>query len=225
MKKLILTNARLWDPKNESLTIQNILLINGKVMGVGYLPEDEDKTGEVLELAGQFIVPNIVNIIESPFTIHTKGPDSEIDIITQELKMLASEGAGRRHFFPITLKESLVLIDQARKEGFAVTCGTDPCFFYPTNTLRADAEALVEGIKKGIVEVVASTDMDAALPLLIKKLHHEEKMELKDIFKLITSYPQHLFGLKMPLVALMQSPNLTVIDLKKGKELPKVTYV
>lgn len=50
-KKIALINARIKNPLDDAQAIQNILLINGKVMGLGYTPDDDEGT-EIHDLKG-----------------------------------------------------------------------------------------------------------------------------------------------------------------------------
>lgn len=80
IKKIAIINARLQDPRDGTTAIQNILLINGKVMGFGYIPDDEE-SNEIVDLKGCIIEP------VEPITLLRKPTFKVIDSKTSQLKL------------------------------------------------------------------------------------------------------------------------------------------
>jgi hypothetical protein len=57
--KLALLNATLFNPNYGTFEKTNLLLINQKIVGIGYIPDDDNSTQ--IDLAGHYIFPNIFN--------------------------------------------------------------------------------------------------------------------------------------------------------------------
>ena len=98
-------------------------------------------------------------------------PESEYKAIEQEIETLRKVG-GRCHFAHISTKESVELIRSAKKDGLNVTCETAPHYISLTRTdenknnpmykvnppLREEADriAIIEGLKEGTIDVIAT---------------------------------------------------------------------
>ena len=101
---------------------------------------------------------------------------------------------------------------------------------------KEDRNALVEGVRDGTIDVISSlhqprtldekrvdfesaltgcADMQLLLPLLVSKLHLEENIPLETLFMTISANVQKVFNIKLPGIALTNSPSFTVIDMKK----------
>lgn len=109
-------------------------------------------------------------------------PESEYLTVKKELDVVKKLGA-RYHFAHISTKESIELIRQAKKEGLKVTCETAPHYFVfdksmvnPENGIykvnpplreKADIEAVIEGLKDGTIDAIAT---DHAPHLIEEKL-------------------------------------------------------
>jgi dihydroorotase len=83
--KIAFINGKLLDHKNNTLQRTNLLLQNGLLTGLGYLPDD-DKDCLVYDISGCIIVPNIVDSYA-----HLKEPGAEI----QETFTTASQAASQ----------------------------------------------------------------------------------------------------------------------------------
>ncbi|NDD67607.1 hypothetical protein EBZ35_08205 [bacterium] len=91
--------------------------------------------------------------------------------VSRDIALVARFG-GQAHFFPITTRDSVALIREAKAKGIPVTCGTAPhylcfqdrdiegyhCQLKVTPPLRKadDTQALIEGIEDGTIDVIAS---------------------------------------------------------------------
>ena len=87
IKKIAIINARLQDPKDGSVAIQNILLINGKVMGLGYIPDDEE-SNEVIDLKGCTIeTEEPISLLRSPSfkVVDSKTAALRLEVINGEI--------------------------------------------------------------------------------------------------------------------------------------------
>lgn len=90
--------------------------------------------------------------------------------VEKELKILEEVG-GRLHFAHISTKESIDLIREAKKQGLNVTCETAPHYFTftkedvtengrfkmnPPLASKEDLEAVIEGLKDGTIDCIAT---------------------------------------------------------------------
>ncbi|MDR1169181.1 MAG: dihydroorotase [Heliobacteriaceae bacterium] len=103
-------------------------------------------------------------------SIHDKYKFSEDIATARELEVLRSAGGTRYHFAHVSTKRSIDLIRQAKKDGLNVTCETAPHYFslskediidarFKVNPpLRGaeDVEAVIEGLKDGTIDVIAT---------------------------------------------------------------------
>lgn len=58
-KKLALLNATLFSPNYRTFEKTNLLLINQKIAGIGYIPDDDNSTQ--IDFTGHYIFPNVFN--------------------------------------------------------------------------------------------------------------------------------------------------------------------
>ncbi len=61
MKKIVLLNGVLLDPTRRSQQPTNLLFAGGKLVGMGYVPDEDEENLVKIDLAGAWIVPNIVD--------------------------------------------------------------------------------------------------------------------------------------------------------------------
>ena len=88
-KRIIITDAKKYHVPTKNTEIFNLLLVDGKILGYGYLPDDE--TAEHLDCKEQFIVPNTFNLascfssvaVDNMFSIKQL-PILNIDAITTD---------------------------------------------------------------------------------------------------------------------------------------------
>jgi dihydroorotase len=60
MKSFALINGKVVDTKTGKLDTVNLLIVNGKVAGIGYLP-DEDDNLDVIDISGCVVIPEIID--------------------------------------------------------------------------------------------------------------------------------------------------------------------
>jgi len=180
-------------------------------------------------------------------------PDTaESAAIARELEIIRSVN-GRCHFAHVSAKRSVELIRQAKKEGLNVTSETAPHYFslteddiidydarYKVNPpLRAkeDLEAVIEGLKDGTIDVIASdhaphtlsekqmpvqaapmgiSGFETELGLTLTNLVHTGNLELIDAVSKLSYNPARILGLKnQGIIKIGVKANLTIIDLNE----------
>ncbi|NBV84309.1 dihydroorotase, partial [bacterium] len=176
--------------------------------------------------------------------------ESEELRIARDIELVERFG-GVIHFFPISTAQSVELVRRAKARGLAITCGTAPHYLYfdesnidgyPTNfkvtpPLRsaADRAALIDGIKDGTIDTIAShhqphtvdgkrTDFVSADPGIsgidtlvcttLTRLVKQEGLPMATAVKLLSTNPLSIYRIKRAGTALLKRPSFTVVDMK-----------
>ena len=173
--------------------------------------------------------------------------ESEYRQIERDLK-LAKETGCAYHVCHISTKQSVEAIRKAKAEGVDVTCETAPHYlvlceddlqedgrFKMNPPLRSmeDRQALLEGIKDGTIDMIATdhaphsteeksrglkgsafgiTGLEAAFPVLYTKLVKSGIITLERLITLMSSAPRKRFGIK-------DDPGYTIWDLEEERTL------
>ena len=159
-------------------------------------------------------------------------PSSESSILARDLELIRDVGGRRVHFQHISTRRSVELIRQAKAEGLHVSAETCPHYLlltreardkYGTNAKMApclqtqdDIEALIEGLKDGTIDIIASdhaphtpedknTELTKApngiigaevmLPLLLHEMVYKRGFSYSWLLEKLTVKPARLFGL------------------------------
>lgn len=183
---------------------------------------------------------------------------AEIIMIERDLRLLELAG-GRLHIPHISTFESVEAIRKAKQRGLNVTCDTAPPYFAlnisqigdyrtfaklsPPLRPEEDRLAIVEGLKDGTIDVIASdhtprdeeskrlTFSEAAaggvglnsLLAISLDLYHNRHMELLDVLRLITVAPATLLKLPAGQLKAGQPADLVVFDPNRGWEISETT--
>lgn len=158
--------------------------------------------------------------------------ESEYAQIARDLELAAKTGV-KYHVCHISTKESVELIRQAKKTGVDVTCETGPHYltlserdlledgrFKMNPPLRSpeDRDALIEGIKDGTIDMIATdhaphsaeekargleksafgvVGLETAFPVLYTKLVLPGVISLKKLVELLTVNPRRRFNIPL----------------------------
>ncbi len=156
--------------------------------------------------------------------------ESEYKQIARDLELVRETGCAY-HVCHISAKESVELIRQAKKEGLDVSCETGPHYlvmddsdlqeegrFKMNPPLRSSADrlALIEGIKDGTIDMIATdhaphsaeekakglegsafgiVGLETCFPLLYTKLVKEGLISLDKLIELLTVNPRRRFSI------------------------------
>lgn len=173
--------------------------------------------------------------------------ESEYAQIERDLRLAKKTGCAY-HVCHISTKESVELIRQAKKEGVDVTCETGPHYLLlddsdlqeegrfkmnPPLRSREDRLALIEGIKDGTIDMIATdhaphsaeekgrglekslmgiVGIETAFPLLYTHLVLGGVISLTKLTELLAINPKKRFGIKGG-TDIGQQADFTVIDL------------
>lgn len=173
--------------------------------------------------------------------------ESEWGPIKRDMRLLKITGA-KEHICHISTKESVDIIKKAKQDGLSVTCETGPHYlvlsdkdlqedarFKMNPPLRSEEDrlALIEGIKDGTIDMIATdhaphskeekamglekspmgiTGLETAFPVLYTELCKKGTITLAKLIELMHDNPMRRFGIGTDIIE-GESANLTVFDL------------
>lgn len=186
-------------------------------------------------------------------------PVAEVMMIERDLRLVAATG-GRYHAAHVSTAAAVDAIRQARRRGLDVTCDTAPHYFALNETavgdyrtfakvrppLRSedDRQAIVEGLKDGTIDFVASDHsphdqdskrlpfalaafgiigLETLLPLTLE-LYHNGHLSLSDALALVTSRPAARFGLAAGRLEKGAQADLVLIDPDKPGRIDEASF-
>ena len=157
--------------------------------------------------------------------------ESEWGPIKRDLELAEKTGC-KYHICHISTKESVALIREAKKRGVDVTCETGPHYLTMDDSMlkdegrfkmnpplraKADREALIEGIKDGTIDMIATdhaphsaeekskglsnslmgvVGIETAFPVLYTELVKKGVITLERLIELMSINPRKRFGLE-----------------------------
>ena len=169
--------------------------------------------------------------------------ESEYGQIKRDLELVKETGCSY-HICHISTKESVELIREAKKQGLDVTCETGPHYLVldennlkedgrfkmnPPLRSKEDKEALIEGIKDGTIDMIATdhaphsaeekskgleksafgiTGIETAFPVLYTKLVKTGIISLEKLIELLATNPRKRFDIPL-------GKSFTLWDLNK----------
>ncbi|MFP6711134.1 MAG: dihydroorotase [Rhodospirillales bacterium] len=178
-------------------------------------------------------------------------PEAEIIIVERDLRLVEMTG-GKLHFGHISTGEAVDVIRKGKKRGLNITCDTAPPYFalndqsvgeYRTFSklsppLRSESDrlAIVEGIKDGTIDAIASdhTPQDAdskrlpftqaetggvgleTLLAVSLDLYHNKVMSLLEVLAKITYMPAELLKLPAGKLTKGAAADIMVFDPERG---------
>lgn len=210
-------------PVNSGAVMLNALKY-ARTFGLTLLSHSEDKS-----ISGSGVVNEGENATASGLRGIPKAAESAA--IARDV-LLAEEAGASIHICHVSTAESVDIIRRAKKRGVKVTCETCPHYFaatddeilsYNTNAkinppLRgeSDAEAIIEGIKDGTIDVIATdhaphhfdeknkefdyapfgtVGLETAFAVAYTRLVLTDAIKLSDLCRLMSSAPADILGL------------------------------
>jgi dihydroorotase len=171
------------------------------------------------------------------------------DLIVMRDIMIAEFTGGKIHIAHISTKNSVELVRQAKKRGVKVTAEAAPHHFtlteeslktYDTNykmnpplRSRADVDAVIEGLKDGTIDCIASDHAPHAIEekemefiyapngilgletqfgLVMSELVHKKKLTLAQAIEKMSVNPRKILNIPVPKIAEGEEANLTIFD-------------
>jgi len=157
-------------------------------------------------------------------------PLAEVMMVERDIRLVEMTG-GRLHLAKVSTAESVKVIESAKARGLKITCDTAAPYFalndlavgdyrtfgklVPPLRSESDREAIVEGLKSGIIDAIVSDHrpqdqdskrvpfaqaepggigLETLLPVSLE-LVHNGNLTLPQLFQRLSSTPARLFGL------------------------------
>ena len=176
-------------------------------------------------------------------------PNVAEDLIVMRDIMLAEFIGGKVHIAHISSKNAVELVRQAKKRGIKVTAEAAPHHFtltddslktYDTNykmnpplRTRTDVEALIEGLKDGTIDCIASDHaphaieekemefifapngiigLETQLGLVISELIHKKHLTISQAVEKMAINPRKILNIPVPQIKEGEVANLTIFD-------------
>lgn len=174
--------------------------------------------------------------------------EDEIECVARELKALKEVG-GKLHFAHISTKGAIELIRSAKHDGLNITCETAPHYFSfteddvtadgrfkmnPPLRTREDLKAVIEGLKDGIIDCIATDHaphsleektkpfsdspmgiigFETALGVTLTKLVEPGYLTINQAIEKLSTNPAKIMNIEnQGQIKLGKSANLTIID-------------
>lgn len=176
-------------------------------------------------------------------------PNIAEDLIVMRDVMMAEFTGAKVHIAHISSKNAVELVRQAKKKNIQVTAEVTPHHFtltdeslktYDTNykmnpplRTRADVEAVIEGLKDGTIDCIASdhaphsieekemefiyapngiVGLETQLGLALSELVHKKHLTLSQLIEKLSINPRKILNIPIPLFKVGEVANLTIID-------------
>lgn len=176
-------------------------------------------------------------------------PSIAEDIIVMRDISIAEYTGGKLHIAPVSTKRSVELIRDAKKRGVKVTAEVTPHHFtlteeavksYDSNCKvnpplrgKEDLEALIEGLKDGTIDCIASNHaphaieekemefiyapdgivgLETTMGLALSELVHKKHITLTDLVKIMAVNPREILSLPVPEIKEGEPANITFFD-------------
>ena len=163
--------------------------------------------------------------------------------------MLAEETGAAVHICHISTAKSVSIVRRYKKRGVQITCETCPQYFTltedeiltkgplarvnPPLRTRADVEGVIEGLKDGTIDAIATDHaphsaeekarplvrapsgmigLETSLAITLTQLYHTGKMELPEIIRRMSTNPSDILHLPKGRMSLGVDGDLTIFD-------------
>ena len=229
MNKVALINGKTFDISTNTQHILNIMMGKEKIIGLGYIPDDEGV--QVIDITNCLVIPNI--LISQPKSIvsinsHTLHSPSELDkIFASKPTIIGTDTTGSELLYTlqlssqhncslhITLKNSepdLDIIQEAKQQNAAVTVALPYSVLIEEISVRNSLSAL---LKAKIIDCISclETEKENCLNYCFNDLL--TFLTLSEIVTLLAQNPCLIFNQKQSPLGLLSSPSFYVIEPKK----------
>jgi dihydroorotase len=186
---------------------------------------------------------------------------SEDLVISRDIALAKKSGA-RIHITHLSTRGAVEMIERAKNEGVNITCDVTPHHLFfndscltsfntnfkvkPPIRSEEDREALVEGLKKGIIDAIVSDHaphldieknttfklasfgtigLETLFSAAFTKLCVEEGIDLHKFISLITISPSKILGISDEKIKVGEIANITVLDIEKEEEVKKENII
>lgn len=177
-------------------------------------------------------------------------PSVAEDLVVSRDIQVADYTGGKVHIAHISTKNSVQLVREAKLKGIKVTAEVTPHHFtltddavktYDTNfkmnpplRLQEDVDAIIEGLKDGTVDCIASDHaphsieekesefqdapngilgLETEVGLTFSELFHKKILNLKEIVEKLSINPRNILNIPVPKFTVGEKANFTILDL------------
>ncbi len=177
-------------------------------------------------------------------------PSVAEDLIVMRDIMMAQYAGGKVHIAHISTKEAVDMVREAKKKGLPVTAEVTPHHFsltddslktYDTNLkmnpplrTRADVDAVIEGLKDGTIDCIASDHaphsieekevefefapngiigLETEVGLALTELYHKKVLSLEETINKLAVNPRKILNLPIPQFTEGEQANFTILDI------------
>jgi len=174
------------------------------------------------------------------------------DLIVNRDIIMAEYVGGKVHIAHISSKNAVELVRQAKKKGINVTAEVAPHHFllseeslktYDTNykmnpplRTRVDVEAMIEGLKDGTIDCIASDHaphsieekemefiyapngilgLETQVGLALSELVHKKHLTISQLIEKLSINPRTILNLPVPQIKVGETANLTILDTEQ----------
>ncbi|MBI5808667.1 MAG: dihydroorotase [Ignavibacteriales bacterium] len=171
------------------------------------------------------------------------------DLIVMRDIMLAEFTGGKVHIAHISTKKSVELVRQAKKNKINITAEVTPHHFTLTDDLlktydtnykmnpplrsRSDVESMIEGLKDGTIDCIASDHaphaieekemefifapngiigLETQLSLVMSELVHKKHLTISQVIEKMAINPRKILNIPIPQIKIGEVANLTIFD-------------
>ncbi|WP_130805487.1 dihydroorotase [Senegalia massiliensis] len=175
--------------------------------------------------------------------------EPEAETIKRDLKLIEEVG-GNLHICHISLRESLDLIKEYKNKGLKFSCEVMPHHIFewdndyrvnPPFATKDDRDAMIEGIKEGIIDVIATDhaphtkkDKENGAPGIsgieeafsyVYTIFKEEGISLNCLSEKMSYTPSKLLGLDEALIEEGKDANLVLVNLNESHKINTNDFV
>ncbi|MGO1371663.1 MAG: dihydroorotase [Senegalia sp. (in: firmicutes)] len=175
--------------------------------------------------------------------------EPEVETIKRDLKLVEDVG-GNLHICHISLKESLDLIKEYKDKGLKFSCEVTPHHLFewdndyrvnPPFGSKTDRDAMIEGIKEGIIDVIATDhaphtqeDKENGAPGIsgieeafsyVYTVFKQKGISLNCLSEKMSYMPSKLLGFSEALIEEGKDANLVLIDLNEYHKVNTNNFV
>ncbi len=233
MGKTIIIDAKLLNKQTKEFSRSNILLAGQKILGLGYVPDDDDIKADLLNVNGSFVLPflshyypldekskplyiknGITNALDYEELLCNKSGEN-----LKEALEKAEKSQTPLYCILQNLQEDLTIYKAAKKNNEFLAAGI------PLDILEKEDISKLEALtQNGIIQTIVceKDSCEAFLERAIAYLH--PTFQMSDILTLLCFNPFFIAGEKAPEFTLLSSPNFCIVDPKKSPILQCVIF-